>query len=172
MARIIHCHPSQTLYEYHIFTDLDFWDARKILRRLARVKRNFGPHPPGDEFPTQVVGSALGRSHIARIERRLKRAIASPPRHVIVREVLSQGHFEFDPLRFYPARWSRSRMVHFTLKRLPLHEGPLNTPYRTVRVSWNHGKIRVERIPRKEKYDPVIRTREEQMRRKRVPSCF
>jgi hypothetical protein len=28
MARIIYCHLSQSKYDYHIYTDLDFWDSR------------------------------------------------------------------------------------------------------------------------------------------------
>ncbi len=103
MAHIIHCHPTQTAYEYHIYTDLDFWDARKILKELAVVKRNFGQEPSGDEYPTQVVGNDLPRSVRAEIEKRLRKAIVSPPRHVIVRSILSERFFEFDPSVYYPA---------------------------------------------------------------------
>jgi hypothetical protein len=172
MARIVHCHPSQTRYDLHIFTDLDFWDARRILKDLAVVKRNFGQEPPGDEFPTQVVGDDLSRSVKARIEKRLRKAIASPPRHVIVNSVLMQEHFEFDPARYYPARWSPSRMMRFTLHRIPLEQSGLNSPFRKVIAQWVGGRIRVERVPREAKYDPPITTLKESLRRKNVPSCF
>jgi hypothetical protein len=71
MARIIHCHPGRTAYGYHIFTDLDFWDARSIVGDLAIVRRNFGDEPPGDEFPTQVVAQEITRSVRGRVEERL-----------------------------------------------------------------------------------------------------
>jgi hypothetical protein len=172
MARIIHCHPGRTTYGYHIFTDLDFWDARRVIRDLAVVKRNFGGEPPGDEFPTQVVAEDLARSTRAKIENRLKRARVSPPRHVIVDSILKDGFFEFDPLQYYPRHWSRERMFHFTVHRLPLDNATLNSPYRTVRITWTDGKIRVERIKRDEKYDPVVRSKKEALRRMKVPGCF
>lgn len=172
MARIIHCHPGRTTYGYHIFTNLDFWDARRIIRGLAVVKRNFGDEPPGDEFPTQVVAEDLARSTRARIESRLKRALVSPPRHVIVDRLIMDGFFEFDPLDYFPKRWTREKMYHFAVHRLPLDSAALNSPYRTVRITWTDGKIRVERIKREEKYDPVIRTKKEALRRIRVPGCF
>jgi hypothetical protein len=172
MARIIHCHPGRTTYKYHIFTDLDFWDARRILDNLAVVKRNFGKEPAGDEFPTQIVAEDLTRSTRARVEHRLKKALVSPPRHVIVDGLLRDGYFEFDPLRYYPGRWARERMFHFTIHRLPLDNAVLNSPYRTVEVTWRNGKIRVERVKRKEKYDPVISSRKESLRRLKVPGCF
>lgn len=172
MARIIHCHPSQTLYDYHIFTDLDFWDARRILKNLAVVKRNFGQEPPGDEFPTQVVGHDLSRSVKAQIEKRLGKAVPSPPRHVIVDSVLMHESFEFDPARYYPARWSPSRMMRFTLCRIPLEQSGLSSPFRKVVVQWVGQKIRVERVPRDAKYDPPITTRKQALRRKNAPSCF
>jgi hypothetical protein len=172
MARFIHCHPSQTEYDYHIYTDLDFWDARKILKDLALVKRNFGQDPPGDEYPTQVVAHELTKSARAKLEKRLKKAIVSPPRHVIVDRILKQEYFEFDPLAYYPSRWTRERMYHFTYLRLPLDSAILNSPYRTVRVSWIDGKIRIERVQREQKYDPVIQTKRDALRRRNVPSCF
>jgi hypothetical protein len=172
MARIILCHPGRTAYGYHIFTDLDFWDARRIIKDLAVVKRNFGQDPPGDEFPTQIVAEAINGTHRARIEKRLKRAVVSPPRHVVVNEILTKGHFDFDPLNYYPSRWSKEKMRRFTIHRLPLDNATLNSPYRTVRVTWSEGKIRVERVQRDEKFDPVIRSKQESLRRKRVPGCF
>lgn len=172
MARIIHCHPSRTRYDYHIYTDLDFWDARRILKDLAVVKRNFGADPPGDEFPAQVVGFDLHPSHIRKIEKRLKKAIISPARHVIVRSMLSEGSFEFDPFHYYPSRWTPSRMLYFTYHRLPLEQAALNTTYRTVSLLWVNDKIRVERVQRKEKYDPVIRSKKEAIRHMMVPACF
>ena len=74
MAKIIHCHPSKATNEYHIYTDLDFWDTRLILKDLATVKRNFGTDPPGNDYPTQVVGDDLNRSAKATIEKRLRKA--------------------------------------------------------------------------------------------------
>jgi hypothetical protein len=172
MAKILHCHPSRTAYEFHLLTDLDFWDARRILKELAVVKRNFGKDPPGNEFPTQIVASGLTRTLKGKIESRLKRAIVSPPRHVIVDAIIEKGYFEFDPLDYYPHRWTRQRMYHFTYHRLPLDSAFFNSPFKTVRVSWTEGKIRIERVQREKKYDPVIGSREEALRRLRVPSCF
>ena len=172
MARIIHCHPARTAYDYHVFTDLDFWDARRIIKNLAVVKRNFGEDPPGDEFPTQIVADDLSRLDKAKIEKRLKKAIISPPRHLVVKEILIKEHFDFDPLDYYPRRWSREKMRRFTIHRLPLDNATLNSPYRTVKVTWTDGKIRVERIRRDEKLDPVIRSKEDSLRRMRVPGCF
>jgi hypothetical protein len=172
MARIIHCHPGRTAYGYHIFTDLDFWDARSIVGDLAIVRRNFGDEPPGDEFPTQVVAQEITRSVRGRVEERLKKALVSPPRHVIVDSILRDGFFEFDPLHYCPRHWTRERMLHFTLHRLPLDNATLNSPYRTVRITWIEGKIRIERVKRDEKYDPVVRSKKEALRRMKVPGCF
>jgi hypothetical protein len=172
MAVIIYCHPGRTTYGYHIFTDLDFWDARRILKGLAVVRRNFGEDPPGHEFPTQVVAEDVTRSTRAKIEKRLKKAVVSPPRHVIVDGLIEKGFYEFDPFRFFPGRWSKERMFHFALHRIPLDNAALNSPYRTVQVTWRDGKIRVERIKREEKYDPVIRTKKEALKRMKVPGCF
>ena len=172
MAKILYCHPSRTTYEFHVFTDLDFWDARRILGDLAVVKRNFGKDPHGDEFPTQVVANGLTGTQKAKIENRLKRAIVSPPRHVIVDGIIEKGYFEFDPLDYYPSRWPPERMYHFTYRRLPLESAFFNSPFKTVRVSWLNGKIRIERVQREKKFDPVIGSREEALRRLRIPSCF
>lgn len=172
MARIVHCHPSRTHYDFHVYTDLDFWDARRILKDLAVVKRNFGEDPPGDEFPTQVVGDDLSRSDRARIEKRLRKAIPSPPRHVMVRSVLMQEFFEFDPAHYYPARWSPGRMMHFTFHRIPLEQSGLNSPFREVVLQWVGQNILIERRPRETKHDPPIITRKQVLRRKNVPSCF
>ncbi len=173
MARIIYCHPSRSKYEYHIYTDLDFWDARKVIRDLASVKRNFGNQPSGDDFPTQIVGSELSKEMIREIEGRIKKAIASPARHVIVREMIFQGRFEFDPLEFYPSRWSRSRMLHFTYRRLPMEQAVVSNAYQTVKLLWkDDNRIAIERVQRSERYDPVIRTEEEARQWIMVPSCF
>lgn len=172
MARIVYCHPSQSKYEYHVYTDLDFWDARRIIGNLAAVRRNFGEQPPGDEFPTQVVGDGLDRSGTKEIEKRLKKAITSPPRHVIVRSMVMDGCFEFDPLKYYPARWSHGQMLRFTTYRLPLEQSALCNPHQTVEIFWKEGLIRVHRIQRDAKHDPVIRTMEEAKERFQVPSCF
>lgn len=172
MARILYCHPSLTRHEFHVFTDLDFWDARKLLRDLAIVKRNFGGNVAGDDYPTQVVGDHLSPVVIRRIEKRLKLAIASPPRHVIVRSMVLDGFFEFDPSRYYPTRWSRSRMLHFTNRRLPHQQGVISNPYQTSRLTWVDDRIRVDRIQRPEKYDPVIRNAVQARRSLVVPACF
>jgi hypothetical protein len=172
MARIIYRHPSRTGGAYHVYTDLDFWDARCILGDIAVVKRNFEDAPPGDEYPTRVVAKRATLSTTVEIEKRLKKAIASPPRHVIVRAMFADGSFEFDPAKYYPARWSQARMLHFTYHRLPLQQPALTTTYQTVQIGWVNDKIRVERIRRKEKYDPAILDRKAAKRRLRVPSCF
>ena len=172
MARIIYRHPSRTEDGYHVYTDLDFWDARRILRDIAVVKRNIDDAPPGDEYPTRVLAKTLNPSSKREIEKRLKKAIVSPPRHVIVRAMFANGSFEFDPSKYYPERWSQSRMLHFTYHRLPLQQPALRTTYQTVQLVWSKGKIRVERVQRKEKYDPVVRNKKDAKRRLRVPSCF
>ena len=172
MARIIYCHPSQTTYGYHIFTDLDFWDARRILKDLVTVRRNFGKQVTGDELPTQIAADYLARSTIREIEKRLKKAVVSPPRHVIVRSMVFDGWFEFDPFKYYPDRWSRSRMLYFTYHRLPLNQGALSNPYQTVQLAWVDDRIRVTRVQREEKSDPVIRTHKEAREALQVPSCF
>lgn len=172
MARIVYCHPSQTKYTYHIFTDLDFWDVRRLLRGLATVKRNFGHYLSGDDFPTQVTGDYLPHSNIREIEKRLKQAVVSPPRHVIVRSMIFNGYYEFDPALFYPERWSRNLMMHFTYHRLPLNQGVLNNPHQQVRLEWVGDKIRIDKVQRAEKYDPVIRNAHEARKQMAVPSCF
>ncbi len=173
MARIIYRHPRQSKYDYHIFTDLDFWDTRRILKNLVTVKRNFGSWPPGDEFPTQAVGVDLDRAVIKEVERRLSRAIVSPARHVIVQSMIFQGFFEFDPSSYYPERWSERLRLQFTYRRLPLDQAVLNNPYQTVRIRFvDGGKIRIDRIQRAEKFSPIIRTIKDAERRAHVPSCF
>jgi hypothetical protein len=174
MARIIYSHPSQTYYDYHIYTDLDFWDARRLLKDVSfcTVKRNFGTQPPGDEFPTQVVGKEVASFIIRKIEKRLRKAISSPPRHIIARSLVFDGSFEFDPLRYYPERWDRSRMIHFTYHRLALEQGVLSSPYQTVELSWVGNKMRIARVQREKKHDPVIRTLKEAKRHSIIPSCF
>lgn len=172
MVRIIYSHPHQSRYGYHIYTDLDFWDARRLLKDLCTVKRNFGKQPPGDEFPTQVVGDGLSRSMIKEVEKRLKKAIPSPPRHVIVRSMIFNGYFEFDPLEYFPQRWGKDQMIHFTYRRLPLEQSALCSPYQTVELSWVGEKIRIDRVQRERAYDPVIRNRKDAKRRLIAPSCF
>lgn len=172
MAGIIYRHPSRTDDGYHVYTDLDFWDARRILRDIAVVKRNFDDAPPGDEYPTRIVARNATPSRKREIEKRLKKAIVSPPRHVIVRGMIANGSFEFDPSKYYPEHWPQSRMLHFTYHRLPLQQPALTTTYQTVQLAWVDGGIRVLRVQRKEKYDPVIRDRKAAKRRLKVPSCF
>ena len=172
MARIIYCHPGRTTYAYHIYTDLDFWDTRRIIKDLALVKRNFGPNPSGDEFPTQVVGTGLTGTLQREIEKRLLKAITSPPRHVVINAILREGLFEFDPARYYPEHWTPSRKLRFTCFRLPMNQSVLNSPYKKAKLSWLDGKIRVEPVKREQKHDPMIRTKKEAARRLMVPSCF
>jgi hypothetical protein len=172
MARIVYCHPSLTEFGYHVFTDLDFWDARKLLRGLATVKRNFGRHISGDDFPTQVVGDEVLRTVIQEIEKRLGKALVAPPRHVIVRSMLFSGFFEFEPQLYFPERWSRTRMMHFTYARLPLKQSALTTPYKTVQLTWVGNKIRIEQVQRSEKHDPVIQTARDWKQLLHAPSCF
>lgn len=172
MARIVYCHPSQTRHAYHVYSDLDFWDARRLLKGLATVKRNFGQNLSGDSFPTQITGEYLSSSVVREIERRIKQAIVSPPRHVIVRCMIFDGYFEFEPRDFYPDRWSKDRMIHFTYHRLPLNQGVLNNPHQEVRLVWVGDKIRIERVQRSQKFDPVIRTAREAQKRLIAPACF
>jgi hypothetical protein len=172
MARILYGHPSRTSGRYHIFTDLDFWDARLILKDMIMPRRNFGSNPNGDEFPTQIIGPELSRAQRKRVEDRLKKAIPSPPRHVIVRSIVAHGIFEFDPSRYVPVHWTLSRILFFITKRLPLNQSALNSPHRTVRVREVDGMIRIERIQRNGKFDPVIKTRKQANAIRFGPSCF
>lgn len=172
MARIIYCHPRHTSYDYHIYTDLDFWDARRLLKGLCAVKRNFGKQPSGDEFPTQIAERNLSPSMIKSIEKRLRRAVISPPRHVVAQCMVFDGYFEFDPSMYYPDHWNKNQMIRFTYYRLPLEQGALCNPYQTVKLSWAGSKIRLDRVQREEKYDPVIRNVKEAKRHLIIPSCF
>jgi len=173
MAKIIRAHPQlKAGYEYHVFTNLDFWDARRVLLGLATVQRNFGHEPRGDLFPTQVV-MRTNHPAVARvIETRLQKAVPSPPRHVVVESVLTQGFYEFDPFQYYPSRWPRARMIHFSSCRLPIHFPPLATPHRKMTLGWKGDLIRIERVQRGEKFDPVITSYKEEMRRRFAPLCF
>lgn len=177
MARIVYCHPRQTHYKYHIYTDLDFWDTRRLLKdfvaeQRATVKRNFGKFLDGDEFPTQVVADDLSHMAVNDIETRLGKAIISPPRHVIVRSMVYDGNFQFDPFLYYPRHWHPDQMLRFTYARLPLQQSALCTQYKTVNVFWSGKQIRVEQVLREEQYNPVIRTLKEHRDHFIVPSCF
>ena len=172
MAKIIYAHPGQSEYDYRIYTDLDFWDTRRILMDLAMVKRNYGDEPSGDDFPTQVVGKDLSRSVKQKIIYRLEKAIASPPRHVIVRAIMNDGFFEFDPSKYYPDRWPLARIFFFTFNRLPLEQSKLNSPYKMPRVTYSDGRIKVFSVQREEKFDPVIDDIKASRRRRFIPSCF
>ncbi|NLI33571.1 MAG: hypothetical protein GX422_12475 [Deltaproteobacteria bacterium] len=173
MARIVYCHPSQTKHGYHIYTDLDFWDVRRILRGLGViVRRNFGEQPSGDEFPAQVIGDGLDRKTIREVEKRLRKALISPPRHVIVQAMVMEEFFEFDPLKYFPVRWSRSQMLRFTYGRLPLEQSSLCSPHKTIKVYWRDDRIRVQRVQRDSQHYPVISTEKEATDRLQVPSCF
>ena len=172
VARIVYGHPRRGGFGYHIYTDLDFWDARRILKDLVAVRRNFGESPSGRLFPTHVALEAVDPVTARIIEHRLVKALASPPRHVVVEEFLERGRFECDPLAYCPARWSRSRMLRFFAHRLPIHQPPLATPHHEVRLVWAGERILAERIRRKRKYDPVISDAREARRRRFAPSCF
>ncbi|SMC28789.1 hypothetical protein SAMN02746041_03317 [Desulfacinum hydrothermale DSM 13146] len=172
MARIIYCHPAKTKYAFHVFTDLDFWDARKILQDLASVRRNFGHSPPGNEFPTQVVLEVAPARVQEVLKRRIRRAIAAPPRHVVIEALLMEGVYEFDTSRYFPERWTRSQREHFLRFRLPTQHGLLSSPYNTYRLEWQGTRVRVVPVKRSTKHDPVIRTRREAKRHLMVPTCF
>ncbi|MBP1742119.1 MAG: hypothetical protein H6Q48_4412 [Deltaproteobacteria bacterium] len=62
--------------------------------------------------------------------------------------------------------------MYFTYNRLPLDQPSLNSVFKTIRLSWVDKKIRVEQIQRTDKYDPVIASKKEALRRQRVPGCF
>ncbi len=141
MARIIYDLASRGKGFYHIYTELDFWDARAVLQGLARVKRNFGTSPPGDQYPTQVVVEDFSSKVKGEIEKRLRRAIPSPPRHLIVQSIIFSGKFEFDRRKYYPDRWSQGRVVFFTRKRLPMNQPVINSPYKWVELSINGNTV-------------------------------
>ncbi|UCG12504.1 MAG: hypothetical protein JSU72_18775 [Deltaproteobacteria bacterium] len=144
MARIIYDLASRSKGWYHVYTDLDFWDARAVLRGLARVKRNFGKSPPGDLFPTQVVVEDLSHEVKTGIERRLKRAIPSPPRHLIVQSIIFSGKYEFDRRKYYPDRWSPAKALFFTRKRLPMNQPVINSPYKWVELSIQGNTVTIQ----------------------------
>jgi hypothetical protein len=172
MARILHCHPGLRKADYHIYTDLDFWDSRRILKDLCVVKRNFSDQPPGNTFPTQITADNINKKSIMTIEKRLGKAISSPPRHVVVEKILAHGFYEFEPGKYYPSHWPDSRIIHFTHCRLPMHQPPLETPFLEIHLTWDGKIMRLERTRRKKKHDPVIKDPKEAMRRRFAPSCF
>jgi hypothetical protein len=144
MARIIYDLASRGKGFYHIYTDLDFWDARGVLKGLAKVKRNFGTSPPGDRYPTQVVVEDLSSKIKAEIEKRLRRAMPSPPRHLIVQSIIFSGKFEFDRRKYYPDRWSPGKVVFFTRKRLPMNQPVINSPYKWVELSISGNTVTIQ----------------------------
>ena len=144
MARIIYDLASRGKGFYHIYTDLDFWDARGVLKGLAKVKRNFGTSPPGDQYPTQVVVEDLSSRVKREIEKRLKRAIPSPPRHLIVQSIILTEKFEFDRRKYYPDRWSSAKVVFFTQKRLPTNQPVINSRYKWVELSINGNTVTIQ----------------------------
>ena len=144
MARIIYDLASKGKGLYHIYTDLDFWDARAVLKGLAKVKRNFGNSPPGDKYPTQVVVEDLSQRVKREIEKRLKRAIPSPPRHLIVQSVIFSGKFEFDRRQYYPDRWSADRVISFTRKRLPMNQPVISSAYKWVELSIKDNMVTIQ----------------------------
>jgi hypothetical protein len=172
MAKFVYHLLKNSDQPYEIYTDLDFWDTRKLLKKIARVKRNFQGKFPGDEFPTVVIDELQSSANKGIIEYRLKKAIISPPRHSIIQSIIEHGYFEFDPQKYYPKRWSKARILHFTYHRLPLQQSVLNSPYKEPRLSWIDGKVRIEIIQRKEKYDPIILDPKDAKRRSRGPGCF
>ena len=144
MARIIYDLASKGKGLYHIYTDLDFWDSRRLLKGLAKVKRNFGNSPPGDKYPTQVVVEDMSQRVKGEIEKRLKRAIPSPPRHLIVQAIIFSGKFEFDRRQYYPDRWSANRVLFFTRKRLPMNQPVINSEYKWVELSISDNIITIQ----------------------------
>lgn len=175
MARVIYAHPAKRGYPLHVFTDLDFWDARKIFRDkldLLSVRRNFGKDPDGDLYPTQIVSEERSARLRGLVEKRLRKAIVAPPRHVVVREMILNGYFRFRPYDYFPERWSKSLIERVVWFRLPLEQSALCTPYYTVELVWEGEEIIVRRVHREKKYDPVIRTREEARKYRIIPSSF
>ncbi|MFP3871112.1 MAG: hypothetical protein ACLFVT_09575 [Syntrophobacteria bacterium] len=144
MARIVHDLGSRAKRRYLLYTDLDFWDARRILKGLGRVKRNFGSSPPGDRFPTQVVVEDADSEVKRTIEKRLSRAIASPPRHLIVQSIIYWGRFEFDRRTYCPDRWSAARVLFFVRKRLPLHQPVIRSRYKWVEISLRGNTVAIQ----------------------------
>ncbi|SFM40931.1 hypothetical protein [Thermodesulforhabdus norvegica] len=175
MARIIYAHPSRRGYPLHVFTDLDFWDARKIFRDklgLLSVRRNFGKDPDGDIYPTQIVSDERSQRLKNLVEKRLRKAVVAPPRHVVVREMIMNGSFRFRPYDYFPDRWSKSLIERVMRFRLPLEQSALSTPYYTVELVWEGDELVVRRIHREKKHDPVIRTPEEARKYRIIPSGF
>lgn len=175
MARIIHAFPTRYGYQLHVFTDLDFWDTRKIFRDkldLLSVRRNFGKDLDGDVFPTKIVSNDNSYKLRSLVERRLKKAITSPPRHVVVREMILFGTFCCKPYDYFPKRWSRRLVEQVVWSRLPLEQSALCTPYYTVELIWEGDKLIVRRLHREKKYDPPIRTLKEARRDRIIPSGF
>ncbi|MGD9337891.1 MAG: hypothetical protein PVF76_11255 [Syntrophobacterales bacterium] len=145
MARIIYDLASKGKGFYHVYTDLDFWDARGVLKGLAKVKRNFGNSPPGDKFPTQVVVEDFSKRIKAEIEKRLKRAIPSPPRHLIVQSIIFSKKFEFDRRNYYPDRWSPAKVLFFTQKRLPINQPVIDSDYKWVELSIQGNTVTIQK---------------------------
>ena len=171
MARIIYDLASRGRGFYHIYTELDFWDARGVLRGLAKVKRNFGNSPPGDLYPTQVVVEDLSPRIKGEIEKRLKRSIPSPPRHLIVQSIIFSGKFEFDRRRYYPDKWSPGKVIFFTRKRLPMNQPVINSPYRWVELSVKGNTVTIEQ--RKGTRSEAPETAEKRGKREAFgPACF
>jgi hypothetical protein len=171
MARIIYDLASKGKGLYHIYTDLDFWDARGVLKGLAKVKRNFGKSPPGDQYPTQVVVEDLSSRVKQEIEKRLRRAIPSPPRHLIVQSIIFSGKFAFDRRAYYPERWSVERVLFFTRKRLPMNQPVIDSAYKWVELSIDENTVTIQQHQgaRPEK----IETSEKQGKKETFgPTCF
>ena len=144
MARIIYDLASKGKGLYHIYTDLDFWDARGVLKGLAKVKRNFGKSPPGDTYPTQVVVEDLSSRVKQEIEKRLRRAIPSPPRHLIVQSIIFSGKFEFDRSQYYPDRWSPEKVIFFTRNRLPMNQPVISSAYKWVEITIDGNVVSIQ----------------------------
>jgi len=175
MAKILYAHPRKRGYKFHLYTDLDFWDTRKVLKDLLdviSVRRNFGKDPDGDIFPTQIVSEEITNAQKKIVEYRLRKAIPAPPRHVVVRSILFNGCFEFNPYDYYPSHWSRKLVEHFTWHRLPKEQAILCAPYHTVRLVWKGDKLVIERIHREKKHDPVIRTLSDAKKDRIIPLGF
>ncbi len=171
MARIIYDLASRGKGLYHIYTELDFWDAGGLLKGLAKFKRNFGNSPPGDAFPTQVVVEDLSRKVKREIEKRLKRAIPSPPRHLIVQSIIFSGKFAFDRRKYYPDRWSPAQVLFFTQKRLPMNQPAIKSRYKWVELSM-HGHTVTIQQHQGARPDPAETSGQSSRPETHGPSCF
>jgi hypothetical protein len=91
-----------------------------------------------------VVVEDMSQKVKAEIEKRLKCAIPSPPRHLIVQAIIFSGKFEFDWRQYYPERWSTDRVLFFTRKRLPMNQPVINSAYKWVQLSISDNIVTIQ----------------------------